>query len=53
MVAIRVGEGGAPAVKSRAGRSRRPAAGSLTSMVSTVGAAQKCQSPSLRSNSQI
>ena len=35
------GDGGAPAVKSRTGRSRRWARGWLASMVSTVGAAQK------------
>src|SRR5437879_3793523 len=33
------GDGGAPAVKSRTGRSRRWARGWLASMVSTVGAA--------------
>lgn len=35
-------DGRAAAAKSRTGRSRHSAAGSLTSMTSTVGASQKC-----------
>src|SRR2546428_9237202 len=45
-----VGEGGAPAVKRRTGVSSLAAAGSLTSMMRTVGAAQKAvASPDLNS----
>src|SRR5215467_14403238 len=45
-----VGEGGAAAVNSRTGRSSRSAAGSLTSMINTVGAPQKwVASPALKS----
>ena len=41
-----VGDGGAPAVKSRTGRSIRRAEGCARSEVQTVGAAQKWVAPS-------
>ena len=45
-----VGEGGAPAVNRRTGASRGAALGSFTSMMRTVGAAQKAfASPDLKS----
>src|SRR5437868_1413625 len=44
-----VGEGGAPAVKRRTLRESLPAAGFAINMVQTVGAAQKCVTPSRNS----
>jgi hypothetical protein len=48
-----VGDGGAPPVATRTGAGAGAAAGSLASIVSTVGAALKCVTPSSRMWRQI
>src|SRR5437588_3885759 len=50
--AISVGDGGAPPVHTRTGAARTRAAGSLASMMRTVGAALKCVTPSRSRRSQ-